>query len=255
MSNIHPTAQLAEDVVLGKDVVIGPYCVIGPRVELGDGCVLHSHVVIQRDTRMGAGNQVHPFTLLGGDPQDLKYKGEETWLVIGERNVFREGVYVHRGTKDGLGETRIGDDNLLMGHVHVAHDCRIGNANVFAQYVGLSGHVWIRDHAVLGGKVGVQQFMCIGSHAYIGGQVRVSRAIPPYTACRGTPIEINGINVIGMRRFGLPRANIQAVQRAYRHFFRSGIDRAQALKDLEQPTDFPEVRKFAEFLREFGLAD
>ena len=253
MPDIHPTAELAEDVVIGEEVVIGPYCVIGPGVSLGDGCVLHSHVVIQRDTRMGEGNQVYPFTLLGGDPQDLKYKGEQTHLVVGDRNVFREGVYAHRGTADG--ETRIGDDNLLMGHVHVAHDCLIGNANVLAQYVGLSGHVRIQNHTIIGGKVGVQQFMCIGSHAYIGGQCRVAQHIPPYTACRGTPLEINGINVIGMRRLGIPRDNIQAVQRAYKHFFRSGLAQAQALQDLERMTDFPEVRAFAEFLREFGFAD
>ena len=253
MPDIHPTAVLAEDIVLGTDVVIGPYCVIGPQVELGSGCVLHSHVVIQRDTRMGAGNQLYPFSMLGGDPQDLKYKGEQTWLIIGDRNVFREGAYVHRGTADS--DTRIGNDNLLMGHVHVAHDCHIGNANVLSQYAGLSGHVQVQDHTIIGGKVGVQQFKCIGSHAYIGGSTRVAQSIPPYTACRGNPLEINGINVIGMRRFGIPRANIQAVQQAYKHFFRSGLPRRQALEDLEKPTDFPEARQFAEFLREFGFAE
>ena len=169
MNKIHPTAIVEEGVQLGEGAEIGPYCRVGPTVIMGDRCILKSHVVIEGRTVIGSENVFSPFCYIGGDPQDLKYRKEDTTLEIGSRNIIREGATIHRGTIGGGGKTQIGDHNLIMGYVHIAHDCHLGSHNVLSNYTGLSGHVIIDDHVILGGQNGVAQFLRIGSYVYTGG--------------------------------------------------------------------------------------
>ena len=185
MNRIHPSAIVEEGTQLGEEVEIGPYCRVGSGVILGNRCVLKSHVVIEGRTVIGSENVLFPFAYIGGEPQDLKYRQEDTTLEIGERNIIREGVTIHRGTAGGGGKTLIGNNNLLMGYVHIAHDCHMGNHNVLSNYTGLSGHVVIDDHVILGGQNGVAQFLRIGSYVFTGGASLIDRNVPPYSTGYG----------------------------------------------------------------------
>ena len=246
----HPSSLVHPDAVLGADVKIGPFCTVGAGVEIGDGCRLLSHVVIDGpQTVIGEDNTFHPFSVIGVDAQDKKYGGEPTRLVIGDGNVFRESVSVHRGSVGG-GETRIGSGNLLMNHVHVAHDCTIGDHNVLASYVGLSGHVVLDDHVTLGGRVGVVQFLRIGSHAYVGGGSVVDGHVPPYASAVGNRLRIRGVNVVGLKRRGFSREAIHAISDAHALYFRSGLRKEEALQQIdEQVGGAEEVEAFTAFLR------
>lgn len=222
MSSIHPTAVIEDGAEIGEGCVIGPFCVIGPKVKLGKGNILHSHVAVVGDTTMGDENTVYPFASIGHAPQDLKFQGEDTRLVIGSRNKIREGVTLNPGTADDASETRIGDDCLFMANSHVAHDCIVGNHVILANNAMVAGHVKLGDFAIIGGGSGVHQFVRIGDHAMIGGLSAVDRDVIPYGQVFGGGDPLVGLNLIGLKRRGANRDEIRDLQAAYRMLFDDG---------------------------------
>ena len=247
---VHATAQIGEGVKLGADVEIGAYSVIAADVEIGDGTVLGPHVVVNGPTRIGRGNHIHAFASIGGDPQDKKFAGERSELVIGDRNTIREFATINRGTGNGGGVTRIGDDNWLLAYTHVAHDCRIGSHCVFSNNATLAGHVEVGDHVILSGFVGVHQFCRIGAHAFIGMGAFVNGDVPPYVLVAqegyGRP---RGINAEGLKRRGFDAARIAAIKRAYRALYTSGTKLEDARGQLaELARDSDDVRALLEFI-------
>ena len=216
---IHPTAVIAPSAVIGADVKIGPFCTVGGQVVLEDGVELVSHVVVDGRTRLGAGVKLFPFCTVGLAPQDLKYSGEDTETVIGPRTQIREHASIHRGTVTGTGVTRIGADCLLMATVHVAHDCQVGDGVIMSNNVVLGGHVEIGDRAILGGAAALLQFVRVGTGAMVGGLTGVTRDVTPYCRVFGPRAEMLGLNIIGLRRRGVERAQLQAIQEAHRFIF------------------------------------
>jgi UDP-N-acetylglucosamine acyltransferase len=248
--DVDPLARVAPAAVLEPGVRVGPFCVVGPGVRLGRGSLLESHVVIDGDTRVGERNRFFPFTSVGLVPQDLKYRGEATRVEIGDRNTFREGATVHRGTTGGGGLTRIGSDNLFMAQAHVAHDCLVGSHTVFANAAALSGHVEVQDHATLGGLSGVHQFCRVGQHAFMGGATIATQDVAPFSLTVGNRAHLFGVNVVGLRRRGFSAEAIGALRQAYRLLSRADLPLDEALRRLE--TDGPhtgEVRTLVEFVR------
>ena len=219
MSAIHPSAVIEPGAELAPDVRIGPYAVVGPEVCLGAGVEIGSHAVLTGRTELGAGCQVYPFAAIGTAPQDMKYDGEPSRLVIGAETVLREHVTVNPGTRGGGMETRIGDGVLLMVGVHVAHDCRIGDRTILANQVTLGGHVEIGAEAFLGGLVAVHQYARIGRGAMVGGMSGVETDIIPYGLALGNRARLNGLNVVGLKRRAVPRAEIQSLRGAYQRLF------------------------------------
>jgi len=249
LSKIHPTAIIEDGADIGTDQEIGPYCIIGSGVKIGHGCILKSHVVLDGQTIIGKENIFHPFSYVGGEPQDLKYNQEKSLVIIGNKNTFREGVSVHRGTIGGGGETVIGDNNLLMGYVHVAHDCRIGNNNILANYTGLSGHVTIDNHVTLGGQNGVAQFLRVGSYVYTGAASLIDRNIPPYSTGYGNRFEVKGVNIVGLKRQNFSRDSIGEILEAHRIFYRSDLKNDEALRIIEETFgESSAVRDFLDFI-------
>jgi UDP-N-acetylglucosamine acyltransferase len=247
---VDPLARVATAAVLEPGVVVGPFCVVGPRVRIGRGSVLHSHVVADGDTRIGAHNQLFPFSSIGLVPQDLKYRGEDARVEIGDHNVFREGTTVHRGTAGGGGLTRIGSGGLFMAQSHVAHDCLVGDHAILANGVALSGHVEVQDWATLGGLSGVHQFCRIGTHAFVGGATVVTRDVLPYSLTVGNRARLVGLNLVGLRRRGLAPEAIAALKQALRVLRTPGIPLAEALARVEREAPaLPEVRRLVEFVR------
>lgn len=227
-SQIHRTAIIDPTAELGENVALGPYCVIGPRVVLGDGVSLGAHVVIERDTTVGRDCRIASGAILGGDPQDLKYAGERTELRIGERTQVREYVTLNRGTV-AHGITDIGSDCLIMAYAHVAHDCVIGNNVVIANAVNMGGHVEIGDWVVVGGMSAIHQFAKIGAHAFIGGTSAVRKDVPPFVKASGSPLQLYGLNSIGLQRRGIPDEVRHELRRAYRVLFQSKLNLTDAL--------------------------
>jgi UDP-N-acetylglucosamine acyltransferase len=219
MPQIHATAIIAPGATLADDVVIGPYCVVGRCVELGAGVRLMSHVVVEGRTTIGEGTRIFPFASLGFEPQDLKYRGEDSSLVIGRNNTLREYVTMNPGTEGGGMVTRVGDHGLFMVGVHVAHDCQIGDHVVMANNATLAGHVVVEDFALLGGLSAVHQFVRIGRHAMIGGMSGVERDVIPYGQVMGDRARLSGLNIIGMQRHGFSREDIQGLRSAYQFLF------------------------------------
>jgi UDP-N-acetylglucosamine acyltransferase len=245
---IHPTAVVDADTLLGDDVEIGPYAVIGPGVTLGDGVRLGPHVVLERNVRLGAGVVIGAGAVLGSDPQDLKYRQEATWVDVGPRTVIRECSTVNRGTA-ATGTTRIGADCFLMTYVHVAHDCAIGDEVSIANATQLSGHVTVEDHATLSGLIAVHQFVTIGGYAFVGGASRVNQDIPPYLKAVGNPVQLFGLNSVGLTRAGFPAETVAALKRAYRQLFNTAMPRAEAVARLEQAmAASPEVHRLVTFV-------
>ncbi|MGA0586038.1 acyl-ACP--UDP-N-acetylglucosamine O-acyltransferase [Dyella sp. KRB-257] len=249
-ASIHPTAQIDPSAALGNNVGVGAYSVIGSDVEIGDGTTIGPHVVIEGPTRIGRDNRISQFASLGGDPQDKKFKGERTELVIGDRNLIREFVTINRGTGDGGGVTRIGNDNWLLAYVHVAHDCQIGNHVVFSNYSALAGHAEIGDWTILSGYSGVHQFCKVGAHAFIGMGCLVGSDVPPFVMManetRGRP---RGINSEGLKRRGFDAARISAIKRAYRTLYMAGLSQAEAREQLAaQARESEDVRAMLDFL-------
>jgi UDP-N-acetylglucosamine acyltransferase len=221
MADIHPTAIVAPGADLARDVVIGPYCVVGQHVALGPGVVLRAHVVVDGHTTIAEGTRVFPFASIGLEPQDLKYKGEESFLVFGRRNTIREYVTINPGTAGGGLVTRIGDDCLFMIGAHVAHDCQIADHVIMANNATLAGHVVVDDYAFLGGLCAVHQFVRIGRHAMIGGMSGVERDVIPYGQVIGNRARLTGLNIVGMQRRGFSREDIQSLRNAYQFLFHS----------------------------------
>jgi UDP-N-acetylglucosamine acyltransferase len=241
---IHPTAQL------DADVSVGPYSIIGEQVKIGAGTRVGAHVVIERWTEIGRDNHIFQFASVGAAPQDLKYKGEETWLVLGDRNRIREFATLHRGTPDGGGRTVVGSDNLFMAYSHVAHDCRVHNRVVMANAATLAGHVEVEDNAILGGLMAVHQFCRVGCHTMISGGAMITQDIPPYTIAQGDRAKTIGINLVGLKRRGFSEATIRGIKNAYRLMFRSGLRLEEALERIElEYGTIPEVRHFTTFIK------
>ena len=228
---IHPTAIIDPLAVIG-DVEIGPYCVVGRGVTLLDGVVLKSHVVVEGETIIGQGTVVHSFAVIGGDPQDLKYSGEPTKLLIGSNNTFREYSTCNRGTAGGGGVTTIGDDNLFMASSHVGHDCVVGSGCVLANSAALAGHVVLSDNVVMGGLSGVHQHTRVGEMAMIGAGAKVVQDVPPFMMAQGDRARLFGVNVIGLRRGGYSKDTIEAVRDVYRMLFESPVPFREGLEQL-----------------------
>jgi len=244
---VHPSAIVEDGAELGAGVRIGPFAVVGPRVKLGQGVEVMAHAVVEGNTQVGASTLVFPHAVIGGRPQDVKYKGGDTKLVIGERNVLREGVTINTGTEIGGGVTRLGDGNILMANAHVAHDCVLGNRVILANNVMLAGHVRVHDGAILNGGVGIHHFTTVGTFAYVGGLSRITRDVPPYTIVEGHPSRVRGLNLVGLKRARFPEATIRALKDAYRLLYRSDLPVRDAAARLK--VDFAEVQEVQELVR------
>ncbi len=251
MSKIHPTAIIDPTAEIASSATIGAYCTIGPRVSIGEDCILRSQCHITALTRMGRGNEIHPFTVLGGDPQDLKFHGEPTWLEIGDFNTIREHSTIHRGTGNGGGITRIGSHNLIMGNVHIAHDAIIASHCIFANNAMLAGHTQVDDHANIGGGAGLHHFVRVGYCGFVGGMSRVSKDVPPFMLVEGSPAAIRGYNNVGMSRLGLSESEIEAAKEVYKRIFRirGGEGAAKIASLLKDHPNSKVVRRIAESLR------
>lgn len=250
LRNIHETAVVHPNAKLGKDVIVGPYAVIGENVEIGDGCVIGPHVLIEGWTKIGVGNKFHHGATIGCEPQDLKFKGEKSYLVIGDYNTVRENVTISRGTEGGGGETRVGSHNLFMAYSHIAHDCQVGSYIVIANGSALAGHVVVEDRVVIGGLCGIHQFSKIGKMAMVGACTKVVKDIPPFVMVDGNPAKVSGINVVGLRRNGLSPEVRDEIKKAYRILYRCNLIIAQAIEQMEQELQAsPEIDHFIRFLR------
>jgi len=235
---------------VGQDVEIGPFCVIGPAARIGDRCRLESHVSIQGDTELGEDNIVSPMVSLGGPPQDIKYRGEPTRLVIGRGNQIREFVTMNRGTPGGGGVTRVGDGSLFMAYAHVAHDCTVGNHTIFGNAATLAGHVEVGDEANVGAYSGVHQFCRVARYAFIGGYSVVTQDALPWVLTVGNRAKAYGLNMVGLKRHGYAPETIEAIKRCYTLLFRSKLKLGEALDRVEAELGHvEEVRYFVEFVR------
>lgn len=247
---VHPTAIVERGAFLGTGVKVGPYCVIGPNVVIGDGTDIQSHVVISGRVKIGNGNLVSSFSSVGSRPQDLKFKGEDTELVIGNKNMFREYCNLSLGTDGGGGKTQIGDNNLFMVYTHVAHDCVVGNHVIAANCVALAGHVTVDDGAVLGGLSAVHQFCRVGKLAMIAGGAMVTQDVVPYGMVHGDRARINGLNVVGLRRLGIKNSDLQGIKTMYHLVFDSSLTLDDALARIEKEVEDSDYRKaWLEFLK------
>lgn len=240
-AKIDPLAKIDPGAVLGKNVSVGPWTYIGPDVEVGDDCVIHSHIVLKGPTRIGRNNTLYQFSTIGDDTPDLKYDGEPTRLVIGDNNVIREGVTIHRGTVQDRHETTIGDDNLIMAYVHIGHDCVIGNHTILVNNAALAGHVKVADWAFLSGYTKIQQYVCIGAHAFIGADAFVNQDVPDYLMVAGFPAVPRTINKVGLERRGFSKEQIRAINKAYKIVYRKGLKLEDALAELGALADHRDV--------------
>lgn len=247
---IHPTAIISATASIADDVDIGPYTVIGDHVEIGGGSKIDSHVVINGPTKIGADNHIYQFVSVGDDPQDKKYAGEPTQLIIGDRNTIREFCTISRGTTQDAGETLIGNDNWIMAYCHIAHDCVVGNQIIMANNATLAGHVHLGDWAICGGFSGVHQFCRIGAHAFLGMYAAISRDVPAYTLVSGQPAAPKGINSEGLRRRDFTSDQIRNIKHAYRLVYRKGHKLLEAIEQIEAIVDEQsELVPFLESLR------
>lgn len=248
-ARIHPTAVVEPGAALADGVDLGPFAVIGARVRIGAGTKVAAHVLITGNTTIGEENEIFPFASIGTVPQDLKYRGEDSELIIGNRNRIREFVTLQPGTAGGGMVTRIGDDNLLMNYCHIAHDCILGSHNIVANGVQLGGHVVIDDYAVLGALTGVHQFVRIGESAILGAGSMVSQDVPPFCNATGDRARLHGLNTVGLKRRSFSDEVIAALKRAYRVMFQSAMRTRDAIARIrqEQP-GVPEVERFLAFI-------
>ena len=248
---IHPTAIIDPKAEIGEGVEIGPYSLIERDVSISEGTKVGPHVIIREGTKIGKGCQVFQFASIGEAPQFLGYKGEKTFLQIGDRNIIREFVTLHRGTVKGGGKTVIGNDNYLMAYSHVAHDCQIGNQVVMANGATLAGHILIEDYAIIGGLSAIHQFCRVGTHAFISGLTGVSLDIPPYMLSSGSRAKLFGLNAVGLKRHHFSEETLKALKKAYRIVFRSGLTLEKAMKKVGEDDIFqiPEVQHLLQFIQ------
>lgn len=251
--SIDPRAVISPDAQLAADVTVGPFAVIGEGVVIGRGTRIGPHAVVNGPTVIGEDNRIFQFASIGDAPQDMKYRGEPTRLVIGDRNTFREFVTVNRGTVTGIGETRIGNDNLVLAYSHVAHDCVLGDHIIMSNAVNLAGHVEVGDWAILSGYAGAHQFCRIGAHAFIGNNTAVLQDIPPYVLAAGQPAAPRAVNVEGLKRRGFTEEQTRAIRNAFRTLYRSDLPLVEAAAQIgKMAEEQPVLRIFAEFLRGSG---
>jgi UDP-N-acetylglucosamine acyltransferase len=230
--NIHPRAEVHPSAELDPGVTIGPYCVIGPHVHIGRSTTLEPHVTIQPWTTIGRECHISPQAVLGGPPQDSKFKGERSYLLIGDRTIIREAVTIHRATGEDQ-VTRVGSDCMIMAYSHIGHNCAVGNSVTMANQVGIAGHVVVEDQVVFGGMIGVHQYVSIGQLAMLGGCSKVVQDVPPFMMVDGRPAEVVQLNVRGLRRAGLPARVRSALKQAYRLLYRSNLNLSQAIEAVE----------------------
>ena len=246
---IHQTAIIDATAKIASDVEIGPYSIIGADVEIESGTWIGPHVVINGPTKIGKNNKIYQFSSIGEDPQDLKFSGENSSLVIGDDNTIRENVTISRGTADGGGVTKVGSNNFIMAYVHIAHDCRIGNHIVFANSASCAGHVEIGDHAILGGFTLVHQFSKLGSHCFTSMGAIINRDVPPYVIVASNYGKAGGINKIGLKRKGYSDVVIRAILNTYKSLVRSKGSREQAMEEVSGLIEqYPEVKELTDFI-------
>jgi UDP-N-acetylglucosamine acyltransferase len=246
--NAHPTAIVSSHASVASDVRIGPYAVIEDDVVIGEGCEIGAHAVVKRFTSLGERNRVYEHATLGGEPQDTKFKGERSALIVGDDNLIREHVTLHRASGEGCA-TRIGSRNFLMVGVHVAHNCEVGDDNVFANGVALAGHVVVEDHAFLASNVGAHQFVRFGRYAMVGGKSKIVQDVLPFFTTDGNPPRVHGLNSIGLRRGGFSAEARNAIKRAYQLLFRARLPLESTLAALEEMDD-ENVAHLAGFIRD-----
>lgn len=252
MSGVHPTAVVSSDAKIGRDVTIGPFAIVGEQCAIGDGCVIAARATLEHFVTLAPNVKVGSGSILGGEPQDLKFKGEPTTVEIGENTTIREYVTINRGTAQSF-KTTVGSNCLIMSYVHLAHDCHVGDGVILSNGVQLAGHVTIEDKVTISGLVAVHQFARIGRYSFVGGMSRVSKDIPPFIKAVGNPIKLYGLNSVGLQRNGFSEEVMRELKRAYRLFFRSELNVTQAKE--RAATDlaaYPEVQELLRFVEESG---
>ncbi len=251
-ARIHPTAIVSPDAQIGADVEIGPFAIVGPHCVVGDGCVIAPRVSLERYVTLGRGVKVGTGSILGGDPQDLKYKGEPTTVEIGDETVIREYATINRGTTESM-KTTVGRNCFIMTYVHLAHDCHVGDHVIISNGSQFAGHITIEERCIISGLVAVHQFVKIGAFSFIGGHSRVPKDVPPYLKAVGSPIKLYGLNTVGLQRNNFSPEVVHELKRAYRLFFRSELNVSQAMERAEHELQpFPEVTHFLEFVGASG---
>jgi UDP-N-acetylglucosamine acyltransferase len=254
MSNnsIHPTAIIDSSAEIGQDVTIGPYCIIEKNVKIGNGTKILSHVHLE-NIEIGQNNEIYHFVSLGLNPQDTKYHDEPTKVIVGNNNIIREYITIHRASVRGDGSTVIGNNNFLMAYVHIAHDCKLGNHITMANVATLAGHVQIEDHAVIGGLSAIHQFTRIGAYAMIGGFSGIGMDVAPYMMASGSRAELYGVNIIGLRRHGFSEEVINDIKECYRIIFRSNLILKDAIEEVKNKVKMtPEIERLIEFINKNG---
>jgi len=250
--NIHPTAIVSADADLAPDVTVGPYALIGPGCVVADGCQIAARAVLERNVRLARNVKVGIGSVLGGDPQDLKFKGEETVVEVGEGTTIREYATVNRGTSQSM-KTTLGRGCFIMSYVHLAHDCHVGDGVIISNATQLAGHVTVEEKAIISGVSAVHQFALIGRYSFIGGCSRVAKDVPPYVKAVGNPVKLYGLNTIGLQRNGFAEDTIRELKRAYRLFFKSELNVSQARARAE--SELRQIPEIQEFLRFFERSD
>lgn len=250
MAKVHETAIVHPGAILEQGVEIGPYCIIGEKVMIGEGTSLGPHVIIDGDTQIGMNNQIFAGVVIGYPPQHTQHHGEGTRVTIGSSNILREYCTIHRGTREGNDETKIGDHNYLMAYCHVAHDCILGDHIIMANAVNLAGHVILEDRVFLAGMVGIHQFCRVGVMAMVGGNSKVVKDVPPYMLVDGHPAVVRGINVVGLRRNGVSPELRREINQAYRILYRSNLNFSEAIEKMDHELNSgKEIEAFLRFLR------
>jgi UDP-N-acetylglucosamine acyltransferase len=248
MQNIHPTSIIEEGATIGDNVTIGPFCHITKKVSIKNGSTIGSHVLIEGDTTIGENNRIFAHTAIGTIPQDLKYRGEDVELIIGDNNTIREFVQINSGTQGGGSVTRIGNNNLLMGHVHIGHDVQIANSCIIANGAALAGHVEIGEHVVIGGLSAVHQFCELGDYAMLAGASALAQDLPPYCMAEGNRATLRGLNLTGLRRY-LDRNEIDALKIAYRELFEKGNPLQESADKITKKSNSTYVATLSNFIR------
>jgi UDP-N-acetylglucosamine acyltransferase len=251
-ARIHPTALVHAGAEVGADVEIGPFAIVGENCRIGDGCVIAARATLERNVVLGAGVKIGIGTVLGGDPQDLKFKGEPTTVEIGDGTTIREYTTINRGTTQSY-RTTVGKGCFIMSYVHLAHDCHVGDGVILVNSVQLAGHVTVGDRAIIAGQSAAHQFVKVGQYAFVGGCSRISQDVPPYIKAVGNPIKLYGLNSVGLQRNNFPDEVVRELKRAYRLFFRSELNVTQAKeRAAAELKPFPEVQELLRFVEESG---